>query len=96
MTRLDKVWPAPLGTRCYYENEALKLSGWGVLVEPLDEIDAEEMPHLLPWRGTLIGPVNGGQVMLNMLAPGCGILPGEDVYCILPRICLWVEREGDS
>jgi hypothetical protein len=94
MTRLDKVNPLPpVGTRCFYRNDALRLEGWGVLVEPADEIDGSEMPILLPWRGTLHGPVNGGQVGLNMLAPGVGVLPREDVYRIVPAILLWVPNE---
>ncbi len=95
MTRLDKVSPfPPVGTRCFYKNPALKLEGWGVLVEPEDKIDGSEIPLLLPWRGTLHGPVNSGQVGLNMLAPGVGVLPGEEVYRVLPSILLWVEETG--
>jgi len=97
MTRLDKVRPRPsVGTRCYYKNPALKLEGWGVLVAPEDPLDGSEWPLLLPWRGTLRGPVNGGQVGLNMLAPGCGMLPGEDVYRVVPAILLWVPEEAAS
>ena len=94
MTRLDKVIPSPpVGTRCYYQNPALRLEGWGVIAEPADDIDGSEMPVLVPWRGTLHGPVNGGQVGLDMLAPGVGVLPGEDVYRIVPAILLWVPEE---
>ena len=97
MTRLDKVRPRPsVGTRCFYSNDALNLEGWGVLVEPANPIDGSEMPILLPWRGTLHGPVNGGQVGLNMLAPGCGMLPGEDVYRVVPGILLWVPNEENE
>ena len=94
MTRLDKVDPfPPVGTRCFYKNKALRLEGWGVLAEPVDPLDSSEMPLWIPWRGTLHGPVDGGQVGLNMLAPGVGVLPGEDVYRIVPAILLWVPNE---
>jgi hypothetical protein len=93
MTRLDKVTPfPPVGTRCFYKNDAIKLSGWGFLAEPLDDSDNSELPLWVPWRGTLHGPVNEGQVGLNVLAPGCGMLPGDDVYRVLPAILLWVEE----
>jgi len=94
MTRLDKVTPfPPVGTRCFYRNDALKLSGWGFLAEPLDDSDNSELPLWVPWRGTLHGPVNGGQVGLDKLAPGVGVLPGEDVYRIVPAILLWRDDE---
>ena len=92
MTRVSKlpVFP-PVGTRCLYRNEALKLEGWGVIATPRDAIDASELPHLTPWVGTLAGPVNGGQIGLDMLAPGCGVLPGVERYSVVPAFLLWVE-----
>jgi len=87
------VFP-PVGTRCYYKNEALKLEGWGVIAEPRDELDGSELPILTPWVGTLHGPVNAGQVGLNMLAPGCGVLPGVERYLIVPAALLTVEDEA--
>ena len=80
----------PVGLRCFYRNEALHLEGWGEIVEPADDLDAEELDILVPWRGTLAGPDSAGQHALNVLAPGCGVTPGEGVYRVLPRILLWV------
>ena len=92
MTRLDKVNPLPpVGTRCLYKNDALKLEGWGVLAKPVDAIDAAEWPILVPWRGTLHGPVCAGQLGLDAISPGAGVLPGEDVYRVVCAILLWVE-----
>jgi hypothetical protein len=82
---------APVGTRCFYENKALKLSGWGVLVDPKDEIDADSFPVLRCWYGKLDGPCDETQEFLNALAPGVGTLPGEG-YCVLPAYLLWVEK----
>ena len=92
MTRISRlpVFP-PVGTHCFYKNEALKLEGWGVLAAPHDELDASELPHLTPWVGTLTGPVSEGQIGLDMLAPGCGVLPGEDRYLIVPAFLLFIE-----
>lgn len=81
----------PVGTRCMYRNPALKLEGWGVIADPVDDLDAAELPVLTPWFGTLTGPVNDGQVALNRIAPGVGVTPGEGVYRIVPTILLWVE-----
>jgi len=92
MTCVSKlpVFP-PVGTRCFYKNDALKLEGWGVIAAPRDEIDASELPHLAPWIGTLIGPVSETQIGLDMLAPGCGVLPGVERYSIVPAFLLFVE-----
>lgn len=92
MTRVSRLptFP-PVGTRCYYKNEALNLEGWGVIAEPRDEIDGSELPILTPWVGTLHGPVNAGQVVLNMLAPGVGVFPGVERYLIVPAFMLTVE-----
>ncbi len=92
MTRVSKlpVFP-PIGTRCFYRNEALKLEGWGVIAEPRDEIDGSSLPILTPWIGTLTGPVDAGQIAFNMLAPGVGVLPGVERYSIVPAFLLWVE-----
>lgn len=89
------VFP-PVGTRCHYKNEALGLEGWGVIAEPRNEIDASELPILTPWVGTLHGPVNAGQVGLNMLAPGVGVLPGVERYMVVPAFLLTVEVEGKT
>ena len=95
---MKRLWrmgdpPIPVGTRCFYENDALRLSGWGEVVAPQDDLDAEFLPILTPWRGTLVGPVDAGQVGLNALAPGIGVLPGEDRYSVVPAILLWVEDD---
>lgn len=82
----------PVGTPCMYKNPALKLEGWGVIAEPRDEFDGSELPLLTPWLGTLEGPLNRGQVGLEALAPGCGVLPGRDRYLIVPSILLWVRE----
>lgn len=89
------VFP-PVGTRCYYKNEALGLEGWGVIAEPRNEIDASGLPILTPWVGTLHGPVDAGQVGLNMLAPGVGVLPGVERYRVVPAFLLTVEIEGKT
>jgi hypothetical protein len=81
----------PVGTRCFYRNEALKLEGWGEIVEPRDEIDAAEIPLLVPWKGALTGPLDPGQVALNQVAPGCGVLPKEG-YQVVAAILLWVNQ----
>lgn len=96
MTRVTKlpVFP-PVGTRCFYRNEALKLEGWGVIAEPHDELDASELPHLTPWIGTLTGPVSEGQIGLDMLAPGCGVFPGVERYMVVPAFLLTVEGDGE-
>lgn len=92
LTRMDKL-PSlpPVGARCLYQNDALKLRGWGVLAEPRDDIDGSEMPILIPWVGTLEGPRNEGQVALDRLVPGIGVFPSKDRYMVVPRILLWVE-----
>jgi len=92
MTRISElpVFP-PVGTRCLYQNEALKLEGWGVLAATHDALDASELPHLTPWIGTLTGPVSEGQIGLDILAPGCGALPGENRYLIVPAFLLFIE-----
>lgn len=77
-----------------YRNSALKLEGWGVLVDPRDPEDALEVPILLPWEGELQGPENAGQKGLNALAPGCGVLPGVG-YRVLPSCLLYVEAEPE-
>ena len=84
----------PVGTLCFYKNEPLKLEGWGKITEPRDELDGCELPILTPWIGTLEGPVNPGQVGLNLLAPGIGVLPGREKYLIVPSILLWVEDDS--
>lgn len=89
------VFP-PVGTRCYYKNEALNLEGWGVIAEPRDEVDGSELPILTPWVGTLTGPVDPLQVGLNMLAPNCGVLPGVERYMVVPAFLLTVEVEGET
>ena len=81
----------PVGTPCMYRNPALKLEGWGVIAAPRDDLDGSELPVLTPWVGTLTGPVNAGQVALDRIAPGVGVMPGEGVYHVVPAICLWVE-----
>ena len=100
MTRTVQVNRLPAfpraGTRCYYKNEALSLEGWGVIAEPRNDIDASELPILTPWIGTLTGPVDAGQVGLNMLAPGCGVLPGVERYMVVPAFLLTVEVEGET
>ena len=83
----------PEGTRCFYKSEALNLEGWGVITQPQDDIDAELMPWLVPWRGVLCGPPNPGQYHLNQLSPGCGVLPGEDRYLMAPRTLLFLPAE---
>lgn len=60
LSTVERIPPA--GTRCFYRNDALQLEGWGVLADPADDIDAEEMPFLLPWIGTIVGPKGGGSV----------------------------------
>jgi hypothetical protein len=97
MTRVSKmpVFP-PVGTRCFYKNEALKLEGWGVIAAPRDALDASELRHLTPWIGTLTGPVDAGQIGLDMLAPGCGVFPGTERYAIVPAFLLFVEDEEPS
>lgn len=95
MTNLTKLRTLPpVGTRCMYRNSALKLEGWGVLVDPRDPEDALEVPILLPWEGELQGPENAGQKGLNALAPGCGVLPGVG-YRVLPSCLLYVEAEPE-
>ncbi len=89
------VFP-PVGTRCHYKNDVLNLEGWGVIAEPRDDIDASELPILTPWIGTLAGPVDAGQVGLNMLAPGVGVLPGIERYMVVPAFLLTVEVEGET
>ena len=89
------VFP-PVGTRCFYRNEVLTLAGWGVIAEPRNDIDASELPILTPWVGTLHGPVDAGQVGLNMLAPGVGVLPGVERYMVVPAFLLTVEVEGET
>ncbi len=93
-TRVSQL-PAfpPVGTRCYYKNDALRLEGWGVIAEPRDPLDAEELPILTPWIGTLSGPTNMDQVHLDSLAPGCGVLPGTEQYMVLPACLLTVGDE---
>ena len=81
----------PVGTRCFYRNDALRLEGWGHIVAPLDPIDAEEYPILLPWVGILTGPRNEGQAALDRLAPGCGVFPAEERYVVVPAHLLWVD-----
>ena len=94
MTRVSKLPVFPtVGTRCFYQNEALKLEGWGVIAEPRDEIDGSGLPILTPWVGTLTGPVDAGQIGLNMLAPSVGVLPGVERYSIVPSFLLFVEVE---
>ena len=83
----------PVGTRCFYSNEALGLEGWGVIAEPRDENDASELPILTPWVGTLTGPHDPMQRGLDALAPGIGVLPGENRYMIVPAFMLWVEKK---
>lgn len=73
----------PVGTRCYYKNEALKLEGWGVIAEPRNEIDGSELPILTPWVGTLTGPVDPLQV-------------GVERYMVVPAFLLTVEVEGET
>ena len=87
------VFP-PVGTRCFYRNEVLNLEGWGVIAEPRNDLDGSELPILTPWVGTLTGPVDAGQVGLNMLAPGCGVFPGGERYMVVPAFLLFVEDEG--
>lgn len=82
----------PVGTRCLYRNEALRIEGWGQIAAPRDPLDALELPILTPWIGTLTGPRNAGQVALNQLAPGCGVLPGEERYQVVGAYLLWVEE----
>ena len=81
----------PVGTRCLYRNPALNLEGWGVIAAPRDDLDGSELPILTPWVGTMIGPVNAGQVALDRIAPGAGVTPGKDVYRVVPSILLWVQ-----
>lgn len=81
----------PVGTRCLYRNEALGLEGWGVIAEPRNESDASELPILTPWIGTLTGPHDPLQEALDAIAPGIGVLPGEDRYMVVPAFMLWVE-----
>ena len=83
----------PVGTRCHYKNEVLSLEGWGVIAEPRDEIDGSGLPILTPWVGTLTGPVDAGQIGLNMLAPSVGVLPGVERYSVVPAYLLFVENE---
>jgi hypothetical protein len=94
MTTVRKlpVFP-PVGTRCYYKNEALGLEGWGVIAEPRNDIDASELPILTPWVGTLTGPVDPLQVGLDMLAPGVGVLPGVERYMVVPAFMLTIEDD---
>ena len=89
LTRLPTL--PPWGTRCFYRNEALRLEGWGVLTEPREPIDAEELPILVPWTGTLTGPRSVGQLALDQLVPGCGVFPAEERYLVVPAYLLWVE-----
>ena len=100
MTRTVQVnrLPAfpPVGTPCFYRNEVLNLEGWGEIAEPRDDIDASGLPILTPWIGTLTGPVDAGQVGLNMLAPGVGVLPGVERYMVVPAFLLTVEVEGET
>lgn len=84
----------PVGTRCFYKNDALKLEGWGVIAEPREEEDASEMPLFVPWVGTLTGPVDPRQALLDVLAPGCGVLPGVERYFVLPLTMLTFEADG--
>lgn len=80
----------PVGTRCMYRNDALGLEGWGVIAAPRDPGDADDLPYLTPWVGTLVGPIDGDQVALDRMAPGCGTMPGVDVYRVVPTYLLWV------
>ena len=94
MTPLNRLATLPpAGTRCFYQNEALKLEGWGVITQPRDDIDADLMPGLVPWRGALSGPVDPTQRFLDQLVPGCGVLPGEDRYLMAPRTLLFLPTE---
>jgi len=81
MTRLDKVnpFPPPVGTRCFYKNDDAKIEGWGVLAEPIDNIDAERFPDSLPWRGILTGPTHYTE------------FPNEVEYHVVETTLLWVE-----
>lgn len=84
----------PLGTPCFYFNEALNLSGWGVVVSPAeDDIEFASEGRMIPWLGTLDGPVNAGQVALDNLAPGCGVLPGHG-YRLLPTSLLFMKSDA--
>lgn len=96
MTRVSDLpeFP-PVGTRCLYLNPALDLKGWGVIAAPRDVDDADEIPHLAPWVGTLSGPVDLDQVALEKMAPGCGVLPGVETYRVVPSFMLWVEHTGN-
>ena len=90
MIRVSKlpVFP-PVGTRCFYKNDALGLEGWGVIAEPRDVIDGSSLPILTPWLGTL----TGRQIGLNLLAPSVGVLPGVERYSVVPAYLLFVENE---
>jgi len=80
MTRLDKVTPFPsVGTRCFYKNDPAKVEGWGVLAEPIDNIDAERFPDSVPWRGILTGPAHYAE------------FPNEVEYHVVETTLLWVE-----
>lgn len=91
--RVTSLPSLPLvGTRCFYKNEALHLEGWGQIAAPRDDIDAEALPVLTPWIGTLTGPRSAGQVSLDQLAPGCGVFSGKERYYVVPAYLLWVEE----
>lgn len=94
MTPLNQLATLPpAGTRCFYQNKALKLEGWGVITQPQDDIDASLMPGLVPWCGVLCGPLNTDQHHLDQLAPGCGVLPAKDRYLMAPRTLLFLPAE---
>jgi len=84
MTRLDRVtpFPPPVGTRCFYKNDDAKVEGWGVLAEPIDNIDAEQFPDRVPWRGTLTGPSHyaefPNEVEYRLVDPTLSWVPEED------------------
>lgn len=83
----------PVGTACFYSNEALNLSGWGVVTEAAEEdVEFVSEGHMVPWLGTLDGPVNAGQVTLDQLAPGCGVLPGHE-YRLLPISLMFMKKD---
>ena len=50
----------PVGTRCMYRNPALNLDGWGVIADPRDPGDADDLPYR---EVTSTGPM--GQALMK-------------------------------
>lgn len=84
--------PSP-GTPIRFINPGLKLNGSGRSVDPKPG-DEDCLPHLVPWRGVIAGPIDAGQVGLAHLMGtwATGALPTEeeDMYFVHPFWLLYV------